>query len=465
MSKKITIYSYNKVWKVKKKIYSIQNFVLPVPIDPFQILYFSCAFIFIVILGNILPFIKLIPTVIRCIAIPYGITTFLMKKKLDGKNPIKFFIGLMVYVFVERNSYYERFKRGIRKRNSNMKLNWNCSRGRLLLNGMEMEVINSVESLSDENEDYDITFSETQILELNDELNLDQEEITEIIQNKLSEENGLDDSYETEQVIQEEGIAVSEPEKKDRTSIFKNVKVSRPIKRKKSQKISFKRENGNTIQNLTDKYITRPMKEVKERLKDSKPKQKRVVELKKKSQDITVFRKNDIAIPISLVSLVEGGGCSHLSEVILRYIKIKTNENICIISNSNFDEDINRYSYSNQNYDLYSEYKYIIYDFGNMDKLDSQQLNELWRSEIKIMVSSINDNFIDKLEEFIEKEEKSHKGVKWKFLFNLVPENKIEKVDELMEDYEYYCLPSLDKKDIDKNTMKIFDRIFTGKES
>ena len=34
--KKVTIYSYSKVWKVEKRIYAIQNLVLPVPIDPWQ---------------------------------------------------------------------------------------------------------------------------------------------------------------------------------------------------------------------------------------------------------------------------------------------------------------------------------------------------------------------------------------------------------------------------------------------
>ncbi len=38
--KKVTIYR-QQVWKLRTRIYAIQNLVLPVPIDPWQLLYFG----------------------------------------------------------------------------------------------------------------------------------------------------------------------------------------------------------------------------------------------------------------------------------------------------------------------------------------------------------------------------------------------------------------------------------------
>ena len=65
--KKVTIYSYSKVWKVEKRIYAIQNLVLPVPIDPWQLLYFGITWAAINLTFGALPGFSSIPVVIRFI--------------------------------------------------------------------------------------------------------------------------------------------------------------------------------------------------------------------------------------------------------------------------------------------------------------------------------------------------------------------------------------------------------------
>lgn len=127
--KKITIYSYTKVWKIEKKMYRLVNIPLPVPVNPFDLLYFVIVFVFMVILGKLVPFIAAIPVVIRCIAIPYFITGVLMKKKLDGKNPIKFFAGCMIYYLTEKAFFTQLFKRYPKKEKA-VTLHWKCSMGR-----------------------------------------------------------------------------------------------------------------------------------------------------------------------------------------------------------------------------------------------------------------------------------------------------------------------------------------------
>lgn len=125
----LIIYSYAKVWKIEKKIYAIQNFILPVPVDPWQLLYFGGTWFFCSIFFSILPGFLKIPVIIRSIIIPLGISRFLMTKKLDGKNPIRFFLGIMVFLFTEQGKVIERFTSNTQKQNT-IRLNWKCSQGR-----------------------------------------------------------------------------------------------------------------------------------------------------------------------------------------------------------------------------------------------------------------------------------------------------------------------------------------------
>lgn len=126
--KKVKIYSYAKVWKIEKKIYSISNIPLPTPLNPYDLLSFVGIAIFILILGKIIPAITVIPVVLRFVAFPYIIANYLMKKKLDGKNPIKYFIGCIRYFFVVKGTYMQTFRRHPEKK-ERIALKWNCSMG------------------------------------------------------------------------------------------------------------------------------------------------------------------------------------------------------------------------------------------------------------------------------------------------------------------------------------------------
>lgn len=77
---KVKIFSYAKVWKVEKKIYSISNIPLPVPINPYDLLAFLGVALVVMIISNIIPGIGKVPVVIRYVAIPYCSVHYLMKK-------------------------------------------------------------------------------------------------------------------------------------------------------------------------------------------------------------------------------------------------------------------------------------------------------------------------------------------------------------------------------------------------
>lgn len=128
-NKKLKLYSYTKVWKIEKKIYAIQNIILPVPVSPFDILAFAGTVVALMLLCRIFPPLTAIPGLLRYAVLPYALSNYLMKKKLDGQNPIKYFCGLMRHLLWERNIYLEGFK-AYPLKGENMKWQWDCSRGR-----------------------------------------------------------------------------------------------------------------------------------------------------------------------------------------------------------------------------------------------------------------------------------------------------------------------------------------------
>ena len=122
----IIIYSYNKVWNIENRIYSIQNLTLPVPIKPRELFYFLAVATIVFILSNLFSFLLMVPVILRYVIFPYLATQFLLKKKLDGKAPQKYLIGVVLY-YLKRFSYIERFQeRIIGAKSEKISLSWYC---------------------------------------------------------------------------------------------------------------------------------------------------------------------------------------------------------------------------------------------------------------------------------------------------------------------------------------------------
>ena len=126
--KKIAIYSYSRVWRVEKKIYAIQNLVLPVPVDPWQLLYFGITWCVFNVIFGVLPGFKSITVVIRSLLVPYLISKFLLTKKLDGKNPLRYFADIVRYLFTEQGKVLEHFVT-MPAHGTTIKIKWDCSEG------------------------------------------------------------------------------------------------------------------------------------------------------------------------------------------------------------------------------------------------------------------------------------------------------------------------------------------------
>lgn len=107
----IIIDSYSKVFKVEKKIYALQNIRLPVPVKPMEVFFFFLGVGIVFILSALIPLMNSIPLlsvpVIRYLGLPYGFMYFILRKKFDGKNPIKFILDYAIYV----SNKYKQFER------------------------------------------------------------------------------------------------------------------------------------------------------------------------------------------------------------------------------------------------------------------------------------------------------------------------------------------------------------------
>ncbi|MBO5093471.1 MAG: conjugal transfer protein [Lachnospiraceae bacterium] len=123
---KITVYSYEKVWHVEKKVYNIGNIILPIPVDLWNMIYFAGAAFAVYVVQKGFPPVRGIPVVFRFGIIPYGIMYLLRKCKVDGKNPVKYFVGYIVYLARDKGSYLENFTLHPDTK-ERLILDWNCS--------------------------------------------------------------------------------------------------------------------------------------------------------------------------------------------------------------------------------------------------------------------------------------------------------------------------------------------------
>lgn len=110
MQDKITLRSYNKINSIEKKIYTIQNYKLPIPVNIYATIYFCVIVLIIFFVGKIIPFISFVPPMLKYIIFPYFLAKYLRQKKLDGKKPYKYLIDYIIFRF-NRKIAYERFKK------------------------------------------------------------------------------------------------------------------------------------------------------------------------------------------------------------------------------------------------------------------------------------------------------------------------------------------------------------------
>ena len=95
---RVILRTYKSVWKIPRKLYSIDSIKLFVPVDVDQAMYFIASLCIAFLLLKLLPFLDSLPFIFKYVAIPYGLMKFFTKQKLDGKLPHKFFLDYIVFL-------------------------------------------------------------------------------------------------------------------------------------------------------------------------------------------------------------------------------------------------------------------------------------------------------------------------------------------------------------------------------
>lgn len=402
--KRIILYSYNKVWKFEKKVYAIYNVVLPVPIEINEFLYLILSVFINFLLGAIFPVINYIPALIRFLVLPWVIIKFLRKQKLDGKNPFKFLLAYLIYIFYTKNITIERFTVHPYKRKEEIKLNWNCSKG--ILSGSVYR-----------------GFSGKPISKK-----------SKVAKNK------------TDKKVREE--TVREPKVVKKVTIPVKVtkeKVAKPnVARKKIQvskekiKTSNKKVHINKIK-IGLAYTYQSLKKAniiflnfvtgtKQQIKKNKKKKK----IKRANTRKNSFLNLETSVVIIIYSMKKGIGCTHIANSFADYL-FKLKRSVCILGETSIpNESIPTY-HIDSFYDTFGKHDFIVVDAGC-----SSYQNVLKFAHIKIMMCVNEEDYLKKINDFIKKEEHPKK---WKYLFNFVPEKNQKEVHACMEEYQHFCLP------------------------
>jgi hypothetical protein len=163
---------------------------------------------------------------------------------------------------------------------------------------------------------------------------------------------------------------------------------------------------------------------------------------------------------IAVACLDNECGCSYITQALANYIRTKVNNSICIVDasekgNKNYKQMVAIKSVDICN--LHSDYKYILVDMGNLKERSDTEKLEYKRANIKIMISNLEDYYLRQLAAYIKEDKKS--AMKCSYVFNLVPQEQKRKVHTLMEAYEHYSLPVIDKDNLGYDTKKIFNNI------
>lgn len=99
--------TYNTVWKIDRKIYSVEGFKLLIPLSANEALYAAVSIGISILLVKVIPFYKNLHFFIKFGVVPFGLMKFLTKQKLDGKLPHKFFMDYVMYIVQPKR--YSRF--------------------------------------------------------------------------------------------------------------------------------------------------------------------------------------------------------------------------------------------------------------------------------------------------------------------------------------------------------------------
>jgi hypothetical protein len=165
---------------------------------------------------------------------------------------------------------------------------------------------------------------------------------------------------------------------------------------------------------------------------------------------------------IFITGLKHGCGCSHTGISFAKYILGVYSENICICHKKGAydleDEGIAEYTKDTDYDSVFGTNRFIIYDCGILGELNSEQLVELNRCNIKIMVCNGDEKYLGNLSTFIRK--LGNSSNEWIFAFNLVTSKEKETmIRKIMDGFKICFIPLHDRDNLPKKVTKMWDSV------
>lgn len=98
-NEEIILRTYSSVWKIERKIHSIEGLKLIFPIAVSELTYLGVSIGITFLLIKIVPFFSRLHFIIKFILFPLGLMKLLTSIKLDGKLPHRFISDYIVFKF------------------------------------------------------------------------------------------------------------------------------------------------------------------------------------------------------------------------------------------------------------------------------------------------------------------------------------------------------------------------------
>ncbi len=211
--------------------------------------------------------------------------------------------------------------------------------------------------------------------------------------------------------------------------------------RKKSKKTLYasymeKKKHAMSVDVKETDVDTKIMKKVKIEKPEKKVKIEKSKKRDKENKNVPKEPVTKRTIVISVSSLKNGIGCSHICRLLQSYIESKK-KSVIILNEQN------------SAFDYFDKFDYIILDYGsvNIDKIDMYKL-----SDIKIMMCILDNEYLKELYEKCLTEDK------WYF-FNHVPSELKGEVAAYMEDFNFYCVPACVPNALNKEIKREFAKV------
>jgi hypothetical protein len=165
---------------------------------------------------------------------------------------------------------------------------------------------------------------------------------------------------------------------------------------------------------------------------------------------------------IFITGLKHGCGCTHTGISFAHYIIKNFPENICICHKKGAydleNKDITEYTKDTDYDSVFGTNRFIIYDCGILGELNADQLVELKRCNIKIMICNGDEKYLGILSNFIR--QLGNTSNEWIFAFNLVTSREKEiLIRRIMDGYKICFIPLHDSEIPPKKVSKMWDSV------